>query len=158
MNSTEWTAFSTLMERPDVVALADRLGADATTPSWIYKFMALTLACSLAEPDGDMGPHVGGYAGSGLCVFYVQEHEDGEPTRRWEPWTCALNLGASLSFVFQCVNDSTQLFNEDDGWQTRPDGTQPGLDELGWQPAVHALLDRSVWRVVNPVDALVQPG
>lgn len=137
----EFTHFAALMESEQVSELVRSFvssdpaaNAFAPSPPFLEKFMALTMLCAVAEPDQDLAlPNESGYAASGVCVFYVRQNDEaGEPTGAWEPWSCEISLGESLSYTFQSLEDSTRLLNEDDSC-------------LDWQPATLALLARSAW-------------
>jgi hypothetical protein len=175
----ELVPFATLMERDSVRELATRLFdmGDNDTPDFIAQFMALTMVCGTGIPEADIEApqhdpsvpaEVLGYAREGCAVFYAPVPDE---SRVYTPWTCTFSLGASVSFTFQCVTDATQVYNVDDSWTvpgavqappvTNADGTvtvrttvpagspKATTEDLGWDPALHALLATSLWLPVR---------
>ncbi len=139
--------FKDLLARPDVVALAERTFDDPASPEWLGRFMALTMACSPLNPEEDL---LDSYATSGVCVFYARGLDgEGKEEGGYEPWTCQLHLGASLSFWFCMASGDCPVIPVDDGWLMPDDGSRPGREALGWPPELHALLERSLWGVVR---------
>jgi hypothetical protein len=144
---TQWVKFEELMQSPEVTEVAEEFFSlgDPSWPPFISRFLALTMLCSVAEPDSDMS---GGVVGDGCCVFYVEEREWDPavgkfgPSGRWEPWACTFRIGGSVSFNFGQVNHSGEDLYEDDCWRV------PSMD-LGWQQATLDLLSRSLWRVLQ---------
>lgn len=129
--------FALLMERPDVVALADRMFSDGGPPDEMQRFLALTLACAPVTPEHDFEDGTADWAASGCCLLYVREESDLGSTR-WEPWTCEIALGASASFTFASVDRTVHvpLWESDDDW-------------AAWGAATRAMLGRSRWLVTR---------
>jgi hypothetical protein len=144
----QYESFLELMDRPDIVELADRMGGDQSAPEFIDRFMALTWACANMMPEEELAPGAANSMSvSGVCVFYAPEILDGEHFG-WEPWTCRINLGASAYYVFEKVGDATQVLGEGDSWNVPAEG-RPTTADLGWQERTMALLRSSRWRVLN---------
>jgi hypothetical protein len=178
----ELVPFNRLMDRADTAELATRLFGlgDGSTPDFIAKFLAVTMMCTAASPEQDLytparnpstPPEHLGYARDSAVVYYVQlEHETGV----YAPWVCTVALGASVSFGFYPSGDPSQVMYQDDSWTiagaellpavANGDGTvrhrailpnppqQAQTQHLGWEPATHAMLARSLWLPVR--DAL----
>ncbi len=165
-----WLKFQELMDRSDVVALANRMDGDVegmAFPQWLYQFMALTWACSVAGPEEELEPDAGpehGYARTGVCVFYVPQVDEGEPTGAYDAWTCELTLGESLYFTFQAISPEygkppeNYRWGEDTSWTIPPAGEPATQEHMGWQQRTFDLLAGSLWRVVQAPETLMQPA